>query len=181
MSRSGHHPLGSSRRAAGDVPSRETEHHDPLTPGLFHGHPVRGHPLPSPEHLSSCTEPSASFRLQRPPRFAEAVNFLEVTLRVPIRPISAAPRLSRTAVSFGLGTLLVQALSNLHRRDAEALPTDVCHPTTSLPKLHPCSRRPNGLPGSHPVRPRRHWFTPASLLRRGHVRGGGVLALRHVT
>lgn len=65
MSCLGHRPSGSSRRAAGDCALTSAEHRYPEVPGPFHGHPVRGLPLPDPEHLPSCPEPLARLRALR--------------------------------------------------------------------------------------------------------------------
>lgn len=161
--------------------SRRAAHRDPLASGLFHGHPVRGHPLPSPEHLPSCTEPRGTLALCS--RFASSRCVPRGCVARTLSPClcSAAP-ITRRRFLQARHPSSSSSLERWTHRGTEALPTDVCHPTTSLPKLHPCSRRSTGLPGSHPVRPRRSWFTPGHLASVGPSAGaGGVFALEHST
>lgn len=161
--------------------SRKAAHRDPLAPELLHGHPVRGHPLPSPEHLSSCTEPPRA--LTRCSRFASprcVPRGCVARTRSPC--LCSAALITRRRFLQARHPSSSSSLERWTHGGTEALPTDCCHPTTSLPKLHPCSRRSAGSSGSHPSRPRRSWFTPGRSCFGGVMAGGGgVFALEHST
>lgn len=171
---------GTGRSAPADdqrvmLSSRSAAHRDPLASGLFHGHPVRGHPLPSPEHLPSCTEPRGTLALCS--RFASSRCVPRGCVARTLSPcLCSAALITRRRFLQARHPSSSSSLERWTHRGTEALPTDVCHPTTSLPKLHPCSRRSTGLPGSHPVRPRRSWFTPGRSCFGGAVgrRGRGI-------
>lgn len=119
--------------------SRKAAHRDPLAPELLHGHPVRGHPLPSPEHLPSCTEP---LRLSPCSRFASPRCVPRGCVARTHSPcLRSAALITRRRFLQARHPSSPSSLERWTQGGTEALPTDCCHPTTSLPKLHPCSRR----------------------------------------
>lgn len=102
-----------------------------VAPGPLLEHPVRGHSILKPRAPSVVSGARHRFR------GASHGTSLQIVL-LECRPTrSRSPFIrqrrsfQRIAASFGLGALSVRALSSTHRRDAEDLPSDFCHPILS--------------------------------------------------
>lgn len=120
-------------------------------------------PIPCPEHLPSCPEPSPLARCLL--RGLRPRCSLEAATHVPVRLIATAERLS-TLRRFLPAR---HSLSSYPREYAPEWRLDTSNrrlpPNLYLPKLHPCSRRSNRISDLHPVHsryPSVHADEPAS-------------------